>query len=122
MKRINFDHLAASVILSEVKEAILPFLGEDFGNPLSRHFFGERPRRKALEEARVSTAGLINVSSPEEIIFTSCGSEANNLALKGIAGAYAKKRKTSCCQSPRASFAKLPAKKFRETRLYYFLA
>ena len=92
MKRINFDHLAASPILPEVKEAILPFLGEDFGNPLSRHFFGERPR-KILEEARASTAGLINAASPEEIIFTSCGSESNNLAIKGTAGACAQKGK-----------------------------
>ena len=90
MRHINFDHLAASPILPEVREAILPFLGEDFGNPLSRHFFGEKPR-KALEEARASTAGLINAASPEEIIFTSCGSESNNLAIKGTAGAGAKK-------------------------------
>ena len=92
MRHINFDHLAASLILPEVREAILPFLGDDFGNPLSRHFFGERPR-KALEEARASTAGLINAASPEEIIFTSCGSESNNLAIKGTAGACAKKGK-----------------------------
>ena len=92
MRHINFDHLAASPILPEVREAILPFLGEDFGNPLSRHFFGEKPR-KALEEARASTAGLINAASPEEIIFTSCGSESNNLAIKGTAGACAKKGK-----------------------------
>ena len=92
MRHINFDHLAASPILPEVREAILPFLGDDFGNPLSRHFFGERPR-KALEEARASTAGLINAASPEEIIFTSCGSESNNLAIKGTAGACAKKGK-----------------------------
>ena len=92
MKRINFDHLAASPILPEVREAMLPFLGGDFGNPLSRHFFGERPR-KALEEARASTAGLINAASPEEIIFTSCGSESNNLAIKGASGACAKKGK-----------------------------
>lgn len=92
MKRINFDHLAASPILPEVREAILPFLGEDFGNPLSRHFFGEKPR-KALEESRAYIAGLINAASPEEIIFTSCGSESNNLAIKGGSGAYVKKGK-----------------------------
>lgn len=92
MRHINFDHLAASPILPEVKEAILPFLGEDFGNPLSRHFFGEKPR-KALEESRAYIAGLINAASPEEIIFTSCGSESNNLAIKGGSGAYVKKGK-----------------------------
>ncbi|OGX25406.1 MAG: cysteine desulfurase NifS [Omnitrophica WOR_2 bacterium RIFCSPHIGHO2_02_FULL_45_21] len=92
MKQINFDHLAASQILPEAKEAMLPFLSEDIGNPLSKHSFGNKPR-KALEESRAYLAGLINASLPEEIIFTSCGSESNNLALKGIAQAYAKKGK-----------------------------
>ncbi len=90
MKQINFDHLACSFILPEAREAMLSFLGEYIGNPLSRHFFGEKPR-KALEEARASIAGLINAASPEEIIFTSCGSESNNLAVKGAAIANAKK-------------------------------
>ena len=45
MKRINFDHLAASPVLAEAREAMLPFFGEDFGNPLSRHFLGEKPRK-----------------------------------------------------------------------------
>lgn len=89
MKRINFDHLACSPILPEVKEAMMPFLYEDIGNPLSRHFLGEKPGR-ALEEARVNVGNLIAASS-EEIIFTSCGSESNNLAIKGVAHAYKKK-------------------------------
>lgn len=91
MKRINFDHLACSPILPEVKEAMLPYLSEDLGNPLSRHIFGDKPRT-AIEEARKDVAGLIG-ANPEEIIFTSCGSESNNLAIKGIAFAYAKKGK-----------------------------
>lgn len=92
MKKINFDHLACAPILPEAREAMLPFLGEDIGNPLSRHCFADKPR-KALEEARVSVAGLINADSPDEIIFTSCGSESNNLAIKGAASLYAKKGK-----------------------------
>lgn len=91
MKTINFDHLACSHILPEVKEAMLPYLSGEAGNPLSKHLFGESPS-KALEEARNSTANLIQ-SSPDEIIFTSCGSESNNLAIKGVAQAYAKKGK-----------------------------
>ena len=91
MKAINFDHLACAPILPEVKEAMLPFLSQDIGNPLSRHIFGEKPR-KAIEDSRAYIAGLIN-ASPEEIIFTSCGSESNNLALKGTAAAYLKKGK-----------------------------
>jgi len=89
MKQINFDHLASSQILPEVREAMMPFLSEHIGNPLSRHFLGEKPA-KALEEAREHVARLIGASA-EEIIFTSCGSESNNLAIKGIAHAYEKK-------------------------------
>ena len=91
MKPINFDHLACAPLLSEAREAMMPFLCEDMGNPLSRHFLGERAR-EALESARESVAGLIG-ANPEEIIFTSCGSESNNLAIKGVASAHAKKGK-----------------------------
>lgn len=90
-KRINFDHLACSPILPEVREAMLPFLGEDMGNPLSRHFLGEKPKR-AVEEARGYVAGLIN-GDPGGIIFTASGSESNNLAIKGAALANIKKGK-----------------------------
>lgn len=89
MKAINFDHLACAPLLPEVRDAMLSYLSEDIGNPLSRHIFGEKPR-KAIEDARAYIAGLIN-AKPEEIIFTSCASESNNLALKGIASAYIKK-------------------------------
>ncbi len=89
MKTVNFDHLACSPLLAEVREAMLPYLSQDMGNPLSKHLFGEKPG-EALENARNHVAQLIN-ANPEEIIFTSCGSESNNLAIKGIAEAYAKK-------------------------------
>ncbi len=92
MKRVNFDHLACSPILPEVREAMLPFLGEDIGNPLSRHSFGDKPRA-ALEDARANIARLINATQAEEIIFTSCASESNNLAIKGAGFANAKKGK-----------------------------
>ncbi len=91
MKRINFDHLACSPILPEAKEAMIPFLSESIGNPLSWHIFGE-DSGKAIETARENVASLINARA-EEIIFTSCGSESNNLAIKGIAKAYSKKGK-----------------------------
>ena len=90
MKQINFDHLACSFVLPQAREAMLPFLGEDVGNPLSRHSFGDKPRQ-VVEESRAYVAKLINAALPEEIIFTSCGSESNNLAVKGAAMAYAKK-------------------------------
>ncbi len=89
MKKINFDHLSYSPILPEVREAMLPYLGEDAGNPLSQHLFGDKAR-EALTKARQQVADLIGADA-DEIIFTSCGSEANNLALKGVAKAYSKK-------------------------------
>ncbi len=91
MRRVNFDHLSCSPLLPEAREAMLPFLSEDMGNPLSRHFLGEKPA-KALEEARAHVANLLGAST-EEIIFTSCGSESNNLAIKGVAYSYKKKGK-----------------------------
>ncbi len=91
MKTVNFDHLACSPLLPEVREAMLPYLSQDMGNPLSKHVFGEKPG-EALERARDEVAQLIN-ANPEEIIFTSCGSESNNLAIKGIAEAHARKGK-----------------------------
>ena len=91
MRRINFDHLSCAPIILEVREAMQPFLGEDIGNPLSRHFFGEKPR-KAIEQSRIYVAELIG-AAPEEIVFTSCGSESNNMAIKGVALARMKKGK-----------------------------
>lgn len=90
-KNLYFDHIAATPLLPEVREAMLPFLGEVFGNPQSRHAYG-RASRGALEEAREQVARLINASS-QEIFFTASGSESNNLAIKGIARAYQKRGK-----------------------------
>lgn len=89
MRHINFDHLACAPILPEVKRAMIPFLSRYIGNPLSKHSLGDKPKQ-ALEEARAQVAELIN-ASPDEIIFTSCASESNNMAIKGIALSYAKK-------------------------------
>ena len=91
MRQINFDHLACAPILPEAREAMMPFLSEYIGNPLSKHIFGGRAKM-AIEEARINIAELIS-ANPEEIIFTSCGTESNNLAVKGIAYSYAKKGK-----------------------------
>lgn len=88
MRKINLDHLSFSPVLPEVKEAMLSFLGQYGGNPLSRHFLG-RISSEALERARTEVACLINCH-PEEVIFTSCGSESNNLAIRGVAGAMIK--------------------------------
>ncbi len=91
MKTVYLEHLAASPVLPEVRDAMLPYLGEVFGNPSSVHGWGDRAR-DALERARGQVAGLIN-AQPGEIIFTSCGTESNNLAVKGLALAQQKKGK-----------------------------
>ncbi len=85
------DNVAAAPLLPEVREAMLPYLGEFFGNPQSLHNWGDGAR-EALEGAREYVAALIGGSS-EEIIFTSSGTEANNMAIKGIARARAEKGK-----------------------------
>jgi cysteine desulfurase len=85
MKETYLDHVAAMPLHRKVYEAMVPFLEKYYGNPSSIHEAGEMAR-EALEEARAKVANLIN-AGPEEIIFTSCGTEANNLALKGIAWA-----------------------------------
>ncbi len=89
MPEAYMDHYAATPIEPEAREAMLPFLGEEFGNPSSLHSWGDRAR-EALIEAREKVAALIGASD-EEIIFTSNGTEANNLAIKGLAGALKKK-------------------------------
>lgn len=85
MRRVYFDHSAATPLLPETLEAMLPFLKEDFGNPQSFHRFGT-PAGTAIASARKQVASLIN-APPESIIFTSSASESNNLAIKGFAWA-----------------------------------
>jgi cysteine desulfurase len=86
MRRVYLDHSATGPILPEVREAMLPYLGEFFGNPSSMHEWGDPPR-EAIDKAREQVAGLIGASDPEEIIFTSSGTESNNFAVKGLATA-----------------------------------
>ncbi len=83
MKKIYLDYLASTPVAPEVVDAMLPFIQEYFGNPASIHSFGEKPQ-EAIFTAREQVARLLN-SKPEEIIFTSCGTEGNNLAIKGMA-------------------------------------
>ncbi len=83
MNKVYLDNAAAMPLIPEVKEAMLPFLGEMFGNPSSLHDWGDGAR-EAVETARERVAALIG-GTAEEIIFTSCGTESNNLAIKGIA-------------------------------------
>lgn len=83
MKRIYFDNAATTPIHPKVKEKMLPYLNEYFGNPSSIHSFG-REIRVAIEESREFIADFIN-ADPSEIYFTSGGTEADNAAIFGIA-------------------------------------
>ncbi|MGZ6260761.1 MAG: cysteine desulfurase family protein, partial [Candidatus Limnocylindrales bacterium] len=82
---VYLDHAATTPLRREALEAMLPFLTETFGNPSSAHVFGRRARA-ALDEAHEMAAGSIG-AGPREIVITSGGTEATNLALKGAAWA-----------------------------------
>jgi len=81
VNQIYLDYNATSPVRPEVLEAMLPFYKEQFGNPSSVHWAG-RQVSGALEKAREQVAALIN-ASPAEIVFISCGSEGDNMAIKG---------------------------------------
>ncbi len=82
MKPLYFDYNATTPVLPPVRQAMLPFLGESFGNPGSGHAWGLSAQR-AVEQAREQVARLLG-AEPGEIIFTSCATESDNLALGGI--------------------------------------
>ncbi len=82
MKRIYLDYNASTPIAPEVAEAMKPFLADYYGNPSSAHWAGQ-PARHAYETARQQVANLLGCD-PQEVIFTSGGSESNNHALKGV--------------------------------------
>ena len=89
MKIRYFDHAATTPIKTEVLEEMMPYLRQEYGNPSSLYSIG-RGAKKAIEEARKKVANLIHCN-PNEIYFTGCGSESDNMIIKGIA--YANQRK-----------------------------
>ena len=82
MRQLYLDYNATTPVAPSVQEAMLPFLGEHFGNPSSSHALG-RACHEAVSDARSQVANLLGCN-PDEIVFTSGGTEANNLALKGV--------------------------------------
>jgi len=79
--KLYFDHNATTPVAPEVLEAMLPFLREEYGNASSIHRFGQRARA-AVERARAQVAALIDCE-PAEVVFTSGGTESDNLAVQG---------------------------------------
>lgn len=84
MSHVYFDHNATTPVDSRVLEAMLPYLGGEFGNASSRHEFGTAARR-AVNEAREKVAALVGVQA-SQVVFVSGGTEANNMFIKGAAG------------------------------------
>ncbi len=83
MERIYLDHAATAPLHPEVLQEMLPFLQEHYGNPSSIHQFG-RKARAAVDESREKISNSLKVK-PQTLIFTSGGTEANNLAISGFA-------------------------------------
>jgi cysteine desulfurase len=80
---IYLDHSASTPVDERVLEAMLPYFSQVYGNPSANHAFA-RQSEKAVEDARETVAGILNCQ-PKEIVFTSCGSESDNLAIRGAA-------------------------------------
>ena len=86
MNTVYLDNNATTRVAPEVTEAMLPFFRDLWGNPSSMHHFGGQVQR-FIEDARTSVATLIGAEDPSEIVFTSCGTESNNMAVYGAAEA-----------------------------------
>ncbi len=83
---VYVDNNATTAVAPEVVEAMLPFFHEHWGNPSSMHAFGGNVKRH-IDDARDKVAALLGAAHPSEIIFTSCGSESNNMAIRGTVDA-----------------------------------
>lgn len=85
-KSVYIDNNATTAVAPEVTECMLPFFSEHWGNPSSMHTFGGGVK-KHIDRAREQVAALIGAEHPNEIIFTSCGSESDNMAIRGVVDA-----------------------------------
>jgi len=100
MKTVYLDNNATTQVAPEVIDAMLPFFRDAWGNPSSMHSFGGNVK-KHVNKAREQVAALLG-ADPSEIIFTSCGSESNNMALRGVVEASGRWPHiiTSCVEHP----------------------
>lgn len=119
MKVVYLDNNATTRVAPEVVEAMLPFLSDHYGNPSSMHSFGGRVGAR-VREARESVAALLGAST-EEIIFTSCGTESDNAAVRAALASYPERRHivTSRVEHPaiRALCAHLATQGYRVTEV-----
>lgn len=95
MKRVYLDYGATSPIKPEVKNAIMPYLEDKFGNPSSIHEWG-RVARQAVDESRRTVADFLGAKE-NEIIFTSGGTESDNMAIRGIIVGFGARLKNNIC-------------------------
>jgi cysteine desulfurase len=91
MEPVYLDHISATPLHPEVRKLMLEYIANKFGNPISQHRIGDEAMA-TLDNARAQVAGLIN-ANPEEVIFTSGGTESVNYAIKGVALALGDKKK-----------------------------
>ncbi len=89
-RTVYADNNATTQVAPEVVEAMVPFFNEHYGNPSSMHYMAT-PSEKAVKQAREKVAHLIN-ADPSEIVFTSCGTESDNAAIRGALAALPNKR------------------------------
>ena len=87
-RTVYFDNNATTQVAPEVRDAMLPFLGELYGNPSSMHAFGGEIA-KYVDKAREEVAQFLN-AEPDEVIFTSCATESDNSAIRGTADYFGK--------------------------------
>jgi len=90
MRRIYLDHAATTAVHPEVVQAMLPYFNERFGNASTLYSYGQEAR-DAIEEARSNIALFVGAKKPQEIVFTSGGTESDNFAICGVAWANQKK-------------------------------
>ncbi|MCE5266241.1 MAG: cysteine desulfurase NifS [Deltaproteobacteria bacterium] len=119
MKTIYLDNNATTQVASEVLEAMLPYFHELYGNPSSMHSFGGQVAQK-IRDAREQVASLIG-ATPDEVVFTSCGTESDNAAIRSALTTYPDKRHivTSRVEHPaiKSLCANLAGKGYRVTEL-----
>lgn len=90
MEKVYLDNAATTALSPRVLEAMMPYLTQNYGNPSSVHAFG-REAKAGLDKARLQAANALG-ASPEEILFTGCGTESDNMAILGVARLYGEKK------------------------------